>query len=438
MSLRMRLLLGIGSALLLLWGSAAIWMLRDLDRTLERTLDQRLLMSANMVAGLIPAVPPIRNGVVSSGDALTSAMASQRGTACQIKTMRGEVIATTAGAPAGVMQASQPGYGTRTVDGQQWRTFTLEYNGMRITTADHLEERNRLHRSSALAVGLPFLIAAVGGLLALWWGVGRGLAPLTRLREALSQRQPMDAAPLPEGPLPRELKPLVQALNHLLQRNADAMAREREFTSNAAHELRTPLTAISTHLQVAALTTGQSQAAALDDAAEGSRRMAATLDQLLMLARVEGDIPFDGEDLIAADALLQQVCTLLDPLQHRIRHDPAPDPAAVVPLALPAALAVAALRNLVDNALRYSADDAAVEVSFQHAPGRVHFQIRDHGPGVDPALATRRLWRAGKGSGSGLGLAVTGAIVTRFNGQLDFSRGEYGGMCVRLTLPTRD
>lgn len=438
MSMRLRLLLGIGGALLLLWGSAAIWMLRDLDRTLERTLDQRLLMSANMVAGLIPSVPPVRDGVVDHNDRLKAAINAPQGTACQIMTMRGEVIATTAGAPGGIMQASEPGYGSRIVDGQHWRTFTLESQGMRITTADNLEERNRLHRHSALAVGLPFLIAAIGGLLALWWGVGRGLAPLTRLREALSQRQPMDAAALPEGPLPAELKPLVHTLNHLLQRTADAMAREREFTSNAAHELRTPLTAISTHLQVAALTHGGAQAAALADAAEGSRRMAATLDQLLMLARVEGDIPFDGEDLIAADALLQQVCTLLDPHQRRIRHDPPPDPAADVPLALPAALAVAALRNLVDNALRYSADDTTVEVSFLHAPGHVHFQIRDHGPGVDPALATRRLWRAGKGRGSGLGLAVTGAIVTRFNGQLDFSRGEYGGMCVRLTLPTRD
>src|SRR3546814_11449004 len=90
-----------------------------------------------------------------------------------------------------------------------------------------------------------------------------------------------------------ELRPLVESLNHLLQRVSDAVSRERSFTNHAAHELRTPLTAIDTHLQVARLTGGDDSRRALADAGEGVQRMRATLDPLLMLATVEGRLPFD-------------------------------------------------------------------------------------------------------------------------------------------------
>src|SRR3546814_18804488 len=90
-----------------------------------------------------------------------------------------------------------------------------------------------------------------------------------------------------------ELRPLVESLNHLLQRVSDAVSRERSFTNHAAHELRTPLTAIDTHLQVARLTGGDDSRRALADAGEGVQPMRGTMDQLLQLARVEGRLPFD-------------------------------------------------------------------------------------------------------------------------------------------------
>ncbi|MHB8912975.1 MAG: histidine kinase dimerization/phospho-acceptor domain-containing protein, partial [Lysobacter sp.] len=335
-------------------------MLRDLDRNLQHTLDERLAMSARMVSGLLAQsrIGTDRPSVVVARDAVT--VPGSRGIACQIRSLRGEVVAMTQGAPSPLMSAAGAGYRTQTLDGARWRTYTLQTGGFSITTADSLDERAGLRRRIALAAGLPFLIAAIGGLLALWVGAGRGLAPLDRLRRTLTQRQPDTIEPLDAQSLPSELRPLIESLNHLLHRIAQAVHRERNFTNDAAHELRTPLTAIDTHLQVARLTTGEDAQQALADAGEGVRRMRATLDQLLMLARVEGRLPFDEGEWISAEEVVNRAISASAPgAAARILRSGDGGTAA---LAVPPALAVAALRNLIDNALRYSPAQSVVEV----------------------------------------------------------------------------
>lgn len=269
MSLRLRLVLAIGIALAALWSVAALWMLRDLDRNLQHTLDERLAMSARMVSGLLAQsrIDTDRSPAIVARDAMT--VPGSHGIACQIRSLRGEVIAMTKGAPNALMTASTPGYRTQTLDRARWRSYTLQAGGYSITTADSLEDRAGLRRRIALAAGLPFLIAAMGGLLALWIGASRGLAPLDHLRRTLIERQPDTIEPLDTQSLPTELQPLIESLNQLLDRIAQAVLRERNFTNDAAHELRTPLTVIDTHLQVARLTTGEDAQRALADAGEG-------------------------------------------------------------------------------------------------------------------------------------------------------------------------
>ena len=143
-------------------------------------------------------------------------------------------------------------------------------------------------------------MALVGTLFALWLGIGGGLAPLERMRHALAQRRPDDDAELPHGPVPRELRPLVDTIAHLLLRVRSTIARERRFTDDAAHELRTPLTAVKTHLQVLRLALARNKDApevkeALAHADDGVLRMQRTLEQLLLLARLDGG---DEVDLV--------------------------------------------------------------------------------------------------------------------------------------------
>ncbi|GGK05855.1 ATP-binding protein [Luteimonas terricola] len=438
MSLRLRLVLTIGIALAVLWSGAALWMLRDLDRHLQQTLDERLSMSARMVSGLL-AQSRIGEGgapAMSMRDAIT--VPGSRGMACQIRSLRGEVVAMTRGAPDMVMAAAARGYRTQTVDGVRWRTYTLQSDGYSITTADSLDERASLRRGIAFAAGLPFLIAAAGGLLALWVGASRGLAPLDQLRRTLAHRQPDTIEPLEARSLPTELRPLIDSLNRLLQRIAQAVHRERSFTNDAAHELRTPLTAIDTHLQVARLTTGSEARQALADADEGVRRMRATLDQLLMLARVEGRLPFDEGELISADEVVRRVIAASAP-EAAARVACRGDGGAAM-VAVPPALAVVALRNLTDNALRYSPPGSQVEVVTESDGANVRFRVIDQGSGFsldDRGQAMQRFWR-GRGrdsSGSGLGLAIVDAIATRYGGNIALGPGDGGGTVAELVFP---
>src|SRR5690606_41326134 len=131
-------------------------------------------------------------------------------------------------------------------------------------------------------------VGASGGLLALWFGTGRALAPLDGLQRRLTQRHPDATDPVDGGELPGELRPLIRALNDLLERMRQAIQRERGFTNDAAHELRTPLTVIDTHLQVARLHAGPEAMPGLDDAATGVARMRGRLQQLRRRARHEG------------------------------------------------------------------------------------------------------------------------------------------------------
>ncbi|MGH8085872.1 MAG: ATP-binding protein [Lysobacter sp.] len=434
MSLRARLLIIIGAALGVLWISAAVWMMRDLDRNMQRTLDGRLAMSARMVSGLLA------QSSLGAGSSSISARGSlmvpgSDGIACQIRSLRGEIIATTRSPEEGPLQSAVPGFRTVSVDGEQWRTFTLRADGFDITTADRLDERALLRRRIGLAAGIPFLIAAVGGLGALWFGVGRALSPLRELRESLADRRPDEAEPLHVEGLPTELRPLIGSLNQLFARIEQALQRERNFTSDAAHELRTPLTAIDTHLQVARLTGGDVAVQALSDAATGTARMRDTLDQLLLLARVEGGSGLDdGERISARDVVERAVAAAGgDPLQRvRISGD-----AGALVVDVPAALAVVAVRNLIDNALKYS--DAAVLVEVEGGVGRVIFNVRDRGPGLSDdelASAMNRFWRVRKGGkGVGLGLTLVQAVVTAFSGSLELRRRDEGGLEGCLALP---
>lgn len=438
MSLRLRLVLSIGGALLLLWALAAAWMLRGLDRNLQQTLDDRLAMSASMVAGLLAQgeLPTGGASAMSTPEAL--AVPGGRGMACRIRSLRGDVVAATAGAPAALDAGATAGYRTRRIDGEHWRTYTLLAGDMQVTTGDRMAERGMLQRQVIVASGVPFLIASLGGLLVLWFGTARGLAPLDRMRRALAARSPDALAPLDLEPLPAELRPFGGTLDALLRRTSDAVRRERRFTDDAAHELRTPLTAISTHLQVAAMSEGEGLREALADAGQGVRRLQATLDQLLLLARVEGRLPFDEGEAIDAQEAVRRAIAVTGAAAGRVRCATVADSAL---LALPAELAVVAVRNLLDNALRYSPADASVDLRLVPGPDDVEVLVRDRGAGLGADghhRARERFWRDGPGEGSGLGLTIVDAIAQRYGGGFELRNASGGGTEAVLRLPRID
>lgn len=437
MSLRLRLLLMIGVSLLLLWGGVALWMLRDLDNEMRRTLDQRLAMSAQMVAGLMSQNPAAWDGSTGKAGASTLTMPpAGKGLACQVRSLRGEVFASTPGATPETMMTTALGFADREIKGERWRSYTFEAHGLRVTTADRLAERNTLQRDVMVAAAVPFIVALIGSLMVLWLGVRSGLLPLERLRQALASRAPDALTPIPDTPMSRDLLPLVNTLNQLLQRMSVTINRERRFTSDAAHELRTPLTAIKTHLQVVRITRGKEAEVALDYAEEGVARLQRTLMQLLTLSQVEGPFSWDDGCITHADEVARlAMCDATPNGPGRIVLDSDGNPAELV---LPQALAVTALRNLLDNALRHSPAENSVRLELRSSKDAICFRVCDSGPGLSAeelALATHRFWRRGSTRGSGLGLSIVVAITERFGGSLELVQRPEGGLEAKLTLP---
>lgn len=377
-----------------------------------------------MVAGLIARHPDIllsgpRNPLLVSPEA--------EGVACQIQAAGGEVLLQTSGVRGQLLDDARPGFSTRAISNQQWRVYTLEQNGMYITTADRMTERVALTNSIILVMVVPFTLALLGGLAVLRWGVRGGLRPLQALNDQLRRRTPENLDPVQVERAPAELTPVVDTLNSLFTRVANTVAWEQRFANSAAHEFRTPLTGIKTHLQVARRVSGERQQQALENAEKGVIRLQMVTEEMLMLARMERQ----GSEIGAGCPVTEMIEGALEHLSGRDRlqvHNPCPQ----TRMAVPAALAVVVLRNLVENALKHSAGPCELVLQCdidQFEGDRVHVLVRDQGPDGDSPSE-----RNGPAS-HGLGLVIVEMVVAQYGGSLVSEGNSAGGMDWKLTFP---
>lgn len=441
MSLRLRAVLIAGISLVFLWGAAAAWMMQGVRADLDKTLDGRLAMSARMVAGLL------EGGALTPGQPspdLAEAVRVDAGAriSCVIRGLHGQVLARTTGGPALSAVSTPTGFSMHEEQGSLWRVYVLNSGGYQITTADSIDQRDVLVNELLHAVGVPFLIAILGGLAALWIGIGRGLVPLQNLCLQLRTKQTDDTTPIAVTRSPSELRPVLDAMNGLLGRLAQAISSQRAFTDAAAHELRTPLTVIDTHLQVVRVTKGVEAESSLRSAEEGVQRLRRTLDQMMILARTEAST--GGQDGGCASILsaVNQVLSQVD-------NDARPRLALCVTGAdlatsIPKSMLEAAVRNLVENAIRYSPDRMPVEITivFDEYSDHCRIAVADHGPGLTEEQVLqigRRFWRGDQGrqskNGAGLGISIVHAIVVRFGGRLKLGHRKGGGLVAEISIP---
>ena len=438
MSLRNRLLLILGGTFIVLWSVAALWLLGDLRREMTVALDERLASSARMVAGLLEQLPqPLPTSNSSPLTAIELGLES--GLVCQVRSLRGEVLVRTPNMPHATLAEQGTGFHEVSIGDERWRSFTLKRQHLWVTTADRIEERETLQSAILIAAALPVAFALLGSLVLMWFGIGRGLSPLQRLRELLAQRDAEDLQPVHVRHLPKDLQPLVDTLNQLFTRIAGALTRERRFTNDAAHELRTPLTAVKIHLQVAQMSSGTVAQNALLQAETAVDRMQSGLEQLLLLARVESAQDFDKDGQISAQSLARDALSDLIAVPGYQRIEVVNELTQDVHVAVPASLAVASLRNLLDNALRYSPADSSVELYMAVEQQHLLLRVRDAGAGLsalDIEQAKQRFWRtASAPSGSGLGLAIVQAVTERYGGELRLQAAPTGGLDALLYFP---
>jgi two-component system, OmpR family, sensor histidine kinase QseC len=344
--------------------------------------------------------------------------------------------------------SSETGFSTiKMNNGETWRVFVTPENErkVRVFVGEKVDSRHAIVwavlRSMLwpLAIALPVL-AFVG-----WWSVRWGLAPLRELSTTLAKRAPQALEPVALQDMPQEMQPLVGALNALFQRIDGMVASERRFTADAAHELRTPIAAIRAQAQVA-LGAGDDSAQrshALQSTLAGCDRATRLMDQLLTLARLEASQvkPVARVDLIA---LARRVSADLAPAALARGQSLELDAHGTCAVAADEVLLGVLVRNLVDNALRYSPPGARVVVSVQpglQSTDGCELCVQDSGPGMSSESMQRlgeRFFRV-LGSdqpGSGLGWSIVRRIADVFGAQLVACHSSaLGGLMVTVRLP---
>jgi len=335
------------------------------------------------------------------------------------------------------------GFSNVTTSEGHWRVYGVQRPTKVVQVAQPMSVRQDQAAVLALRALRPFaLLLPVLGIL-IWVAVGHALEPLKGLTLLVKSRGVNELQPLPDQPLPDEVRPLVGALNDLLTRLGAALGRERAFMLDAAHELRTPLTAL--HLQMGALARAGTEAERLEATEKlsaGVHRAIRLVEQLLSLARQESRSE-PAKVQVALDQLAREVVTELIPVSDAKSIDlgiSESQPAVVV--GDPDALRTL-LRNLVDNAVRYTPPAGRVDVAVQCSgtPARAVLRVLDSGPGIPPEDRSRvfdRFYRRPGTSppGSGLGLSIVNSIATAHAATVTLESGPAGvGLAATVSFP---
>lgn len=326
-----------------------------------------------------------------------------------------------------------------------WRVFNYvdPNSAYVIRVADRYDSREDIVHTLWLDHGLPFLFGLPVLALLVGWAVGRGLRPLASLTTALSAREPGSRARIELPDAPSELRPVLNALNEQLDRQEDALERERRFSADVAHELRTPLASILLNLESAMETVDPDE---IQDSLAGAHGSVATLgrriEQLLALAKLEAGAassPFEAVDLVeVADGVVKE----LSPSLRRRGVELGfvlQDSRVVVQGYAPALVAL--LRNLLENSLRQVPAGGRIQLAVAQNQQEATLEVIDNGPGIPlerrHAVFARFHREAGsRGEGYGLGLSIVARAASLHRATIELLDSPLGrGLRVRVSIP---
>ncbi|MEH6651409.1 MAG: ATP-binding protein [Motiliproteus sp.] len=356
---------------------------------------------------------------------------------------QGDELFSSSGRGSNLSFSKQPGYGDEALEPQtppsgqqqqqqQWRSFMLHDSSLNlwIKVAQRHDVREELTGEIVEHTLLPLLlmIPLLGLLIA--FVVRRGLSPLRQLSGQLASRTPDHLKPLSNKQLPDEITTVVDAINALMQRLEQAMERERRFSADAAHELRTPLAAIRIHAQNVQQQLSLQQLGPPQQIIDGVDQMSHTIDQLLTLSRLEFDTEQPQQPLDLS-RLVRQISAELAPLaldrSQRLELEAADD---CTICGNSSALAIL-IRNLIDNAIRYTPPQGQVQINVESRPGpnnleQCYLSIHDSGPGIamtEHGKVMQRFYRLADQAinGSGLGLSIAQQIASQHRATISLS-----------------
>lgn len=437
-SLKARLTALVLTSVVAVWVGATWFTYLEARHEIDELLDAHLAQSvALLVAQADEEMEEFDTEHVEVGRSLSNAVAFQ------VWEHGRRLALHSANAPDTPLGGPDAGFSEREIDGRAWRVFSAwdrEHENL-VHVGQHVEARAEIAQEMLETSLAPLLLAAPLLGLLVWLAVRSGVRPLDRVADEVGRRDPGRLDPLDTTDVPTELKPLLHRINSLFAEVTRSIAHDRQFTADAAHELRTPLAAIRAQAQVAlGVTDADEREAVLRKVMAACDRTARLMEQLLTLARLDttpGAPPERVELRLLAAAALAEAA----PGAVARRIDVSLDEGEPAGISGYAALLQVLVRNLVDNAIRYTPDGGQVRVGVARVAGGVRLTVSDTGVGIPEAERARVLERfyriaGSKAEGSGLGLSIVARVAAVHGATVTVGTGIGGrGTGVSVNFP---
>lgn len=303
-------------------------------------------------------------------------------------------------------------------------------------TQDNLTDTLNQISTNVAILGLGFFCLAVALSL---WATSTTIAPLQRLADSVGRRGPQDLSPVVK-PVPAELQPLVSSLNHLMARLDQSFKQSEEFIAEAAHRVRTPIATVRSHAETTLQRvdkednrqTLRSMIRAIDETSRAATQM---LDHAMITSR-SNHLESQPVNL---GSLVEEIQIRMTPIADMKEVELRLELHKEVTVQGDPILIQNAIRNLIDNALKYSPNDSVINITVNDTPSP-RVEISDQGPGflLDEIDTLTGRFTRGKNAidttGSGLGLTIASDVATAHQGSLNMKNNDVGGACVTLSF----
>ncbi len=454
-SIRRRLLATLLSVVAFSWLITALVVYFDSRHEIEELFDAQLAQSARVLLAMSEhelAEQQIYQSMVGGNGFTESIEISYEGAtgigheyedklAFQVWTSDHHLALHSANAPTHQPLSRQAaGFSNQFIENDVWRVFSLtgDPSGIRILVGQSLEIRNELIGAISNRLLTPVLLSLPALALLIWYGITHAMRPLLRLAKNVRNLEPGQLKPLPLRDIPEESRPLVESLNLLFRQLQYAFDNERRFTADAAHELRTPLAALRVQAQVAlGANDDEARRHALQRIIQGVDRATHLVEQLLTLARLDPENALqDTAPLKLTDICQETLAELADTAQKK-RIELALEAECDGQIMGNQNAIYIMLRNLIDNAIRYTPEQGSVWVKVDCDESAIHLIVCDSGPGIpteEHAKVMERFYRgkAALAPGSGLGMSIVQRIIERHDASMELGKSTRGGLEVSI------
>jgi two-component system, OmpR family, sensor kinase len=341
-----------------------------------------------------------------------------------------------------VPEQAKLGFSNESLDSGQWRIYATQNDKQIVQVAQNVSARRDQAISFAVRTLWPVIPVSFLLFIAAWSVVSASLYPLNRISKDIAMRSGESLDPVDINGIPKEVQPLVQELNLLLNRMDQALQSQQRFIADAAHELRSPITALKLQVQTLARANDEvSRSQGIGRLLGGIDRISRLVEQLLALARHEPlSQQIDLEEVSLNNCLEQAISDVL-PLMASKDIELRQGKNEQTSILGEAGSLRILIRNLLDNAARYIPEGGVIRTELEQEKDFVVLKIQDSGNGIPRSERGRvfdRFFRVPgtEQTGTGLGLAIVKAIVERHKGTVELDNADLGGLLVTVKFPS--